>query len=178
MSANPFQSREGEAPAEPPREQPNGSAGASPSRKHPAHGVRTEVHDPAIVFVTVCTRGRAPWLATSEVHDLLRKVWREADAWLVGDYVLLPDHLHLFAAPNPASEIQLDPWIQYWKSQFSKRHGNPGHCWQTDHWDRRLRKEEAYADKWDYVRNNPVRHKLVTKAGDWPYQGRIYDLPW
>lgn len=33
--------------------------------------------------------------------------------------------------------------------------------WQQDYWDRQLRSGESYAEKWNYVRNNPVRHGLV-----------------
>jgi putative transposase len=149
-----------------------------PSRKHPVHGVRIEVHSPVIIFLTVCAKNRSPWLASNEVHHLLHELWVRADAWLVGDYVLMPDHLHLFAAPNPGNSVELDKWVQYWKSQFTKRHSNSAHRWQTDHWDRRVREEENYASKWEYVRNNPVRHKLVIKPEERPYQGTIYQLVW
>jgi hypothetical protein len=37
------------------------------------------------------------------------------------------------------------------------------HRWQTDHWDRRLRSDESYAEKWEYVRCNAVRHGLVAR---------------
>jgi putative transposase len=104
----------------------------------------------------------------------------------------MPDHIHLFAAPGPIVDsnrlsgsfalpgtvIPFDNWVRYWKSQFSKRHRNPAHRWQTDHWDTRLRRSESYASKWEYVRNNPVRHGLVKSAEDWPFQGRIHDLLW
>ena len=32
---------------------------------------------------------------------------------------------------------------------------------------------ESYDDKWEYVRLNPVRHGLVVRPGDWPYQGEL-----
>ena len=160
--------REGEAPAEPslPR-----------ARKHPAHGVHSSVLQPTIVFLTVCTKGRAPWLATPEVHENLRSVWRAATDWAVGRYVLMPDHLHLFPAPGP-TERTLDTWVRYWKSRFRKRDANPSHRWQTDHWDTRLRDDENYESKWEYVKNNPVRHGLVERSDDWPFQGTMNDLPW
>ena len=89
----------------------NGSAGASPyhassyqSRRKPAQGVHIYSGQPTIVFVTVCTKARERWLACEEAHRLLVDIWRQADAWLVGNYVLMPDHLHLFAAP------QFDSW--------------------------------------------------------------------
>ena len=89
----------------------------------------------------------------------------------------MPDHVHLFAGPS-RTEITLDNWVRYWKSQFTKQHRQREHRWQSNHWDTRLRREDNYAQKWDYVRNNPVRHGLVKSADDWPYQGEINILRW
>ena len=50
--------------------------------------------------------------------------------------------------------------------------------WQIDAWDTQLRTGDSYSAKWAYVRNNPVRHKLVSSAEDWPYQGEIHTLLW
>jgi len=191
--------REGEAPAEPK---------PLPSRRHPIHGVITDGHEPIIIFLTVCTKDRQSWLASPGVHDLLRDMWANASAWFVGRYVIMPDHIHLFAAPNPtwegkapaapmpyregkpnpnAAQRELRPpgepplfdaWVRYWKSQFTKHHRVPNHHWQPDHWERRLRREENYAEKWEYVWHNPVRKGLVARAEDWPYQGELKELPW
>jgi putative transposase len=148
-----------------------------PDRCHPVHGVHMTTGRPTIVLLTVCTRGRARWLANEQNHALLRRVWTAATAWLVGQYVVMPDHLHLFAAPG-SPELDLDAWVKYWKSQFTRANGERGERWQTDHWDARLRNNEWYATKWEYVVQNPVRHGLVTRAEDWPFQGRIFDLEW
>jgi putative transposase len=129
------------------------------------------------VFLTVCTEGRSPWLAAPAVHDLLKDVWRNARAWLVGRYVIMPDHLHLFASPGEL-DLPFDNWVRYWKSQFTKRHRFRAHAWQTDHWDRRLRSEESYDGSWEYVMNNPVREGLVTSSEAWPFQGELCELRW
>ena len=81
------------------------------------------------------------------------------------------------AAPGQP-ELPLENWVRYWKSRFSNAHKNPGHAWQPLQWDRRLRSSESYEEKWEYVRNNPVRHKLVARAEDWPYQGELNALRW
>ena len=159
---------EGEAPAEP---------RCFPKRKRPAAGLFVIPNRPTLVFLTVCTKGRGPWLATPSGHAFLREIWNDGQAWLVGRYVLMPDHLHLFCAPN-ASGISLDRWVRYWKSRFTKYHSMAGHRWQAGHWDRRLRREESYAEKWAYVRANPVRAGLVKSADAWPFQGEMVKLPW
>ena len=92
-----------------------------PQRKHPAHGVLFVEGHPTIIFDTVCTKDRKSWLASDEVHKLPREVWQEADAWLMGRYVIMPDHVHFFAAATE-SGIKYDNWVKYWKSKFSKRH--------------------------------------------------------
>jgi putative transposase len=148
-----------------------------PGRRHPASGVFISLEHPTIVFLTVCTKDRRPWLAQSVVHETLVQVWNEANAWLVGEYVLMPDHLHLFCSPQALS-FTLDQWVRYWKSLFSKRIQQPEYRWQTGHWDTRLRRSENYREKWAYVRMNPVRKGLVAASEFWPFQGPINALRW
>jgi len=148
-----------------------------PQRSRPSHGIDYEPDSPIIVYLTVCTENRRPWLATEANHALLRGIWSAADAWMIGRYVLMPDHLHLFAAPG-AKFVEFDNWVRYWKSQFSKRHKNKEDAWQANHWDTRLRREESYDQKWEYVVSNPVRHGLVERVEDWPFQGELFPLRW
>ena len=50
--------------------------------------------------------------------------------------------------------------------------------WQEEFFDHVLRSDESYAEKWSYVRNNPVRKELVANVEDWPWQGSIdFDSP-
>ena len=146
-------------------------------RKHPAHGVLYVEGQPTIIFDTVCTRGRMRWLANDEIHQLLREVWAESSAWAVGRYIIMPDHIHMFAAAT-ALEIEFKNWVKYWKSIFTKRHKVTDHDWQTDDWDTRMRTALQYEEKWEYVRFNAVRHKLVEDPEDWPFQGALNELRW
>lgn len=146
-------------------------------RRHPSHGVRLVDGQPTIIFGTVCTKKRTKWLAEDDVHTILREVWLQADAWLVGRYVIMPDHVH-FSAGWSGREIAFDSWVVYWKSQFSKATRRPDCRWLTDHWDTRMRNVGMYEEKWRYVQNNHVRHGLVARAEDWPYRGELHALPW
>ena len=85
-----------------------------PRRTHPTHGVRIMDGLPTIVFDTVCTKNRLPWLACHEVHHLLCDIWREATAWLMGRYMILPDHIHFFAGATE-TDVEYDNWVTYWK---------------------------------------------------------------
>jgi len=146
-------------------------------RKNPAHGVLVSSNEPTIVFLTVCTHQRIPWLARNEVQQSLEEIWRAAGAWLVGFYLFMPDHLHLFCAPHDL-KFTLEDWVRFWKSRFRRKHCDQPWEWQRDFWDTRLRRSESYHDKWIYVQENPVRKGLATKPEDWPYQGMLNVLRW
>ena len=152
----------------------------SPQRHRPVHQPLVEQHNRSIiVFLTVCTKGRQPLLANRRTHQALGEAWTQADHWLVGRYVIMPDHLHLFCAPGRLPVKPLINWVRYWKASVSKSVGaGEGSFWQADFWDTQLRRHESYAAKWDYVRNNPVRAGLAAGPDDWPYQGEQNLLRW
>jgi REP-associated tyrosine transposase len=149
-------------------------------RGHPIHVSPIEAHNRSIiVFVTTCAAKRRPILASSSSHDAVVAAWQAAATWLVGRYVIMPDHIHLFCAPNAIDASSLERWMRYWKSVATRKMGRKsGNVWQRHHWDRQLRSGESYEEKWEYVRNNPVRHGYVSKADDWPYQGELNELRW
>jgi REP element-mobilizing transposase RayT len=135
---------------------------------------------PTIIFLTVCTKERRPLLASPEMHNHLREAWSDSSRWLVGRYMILPDHLHLFCSPLADCNIPLERWVAFWKNAVARKwkatQKTPETLWQKEFWDRRLRADESYNQKWDYVRNNPVRHGLCQKTEDWPHQGEIQEL--
>jgi putative transposase len=149
-------------------------------RKHPIHLSPLEAHNRSlIVFVTICTAKRRKVLAAPSPHDAIVAAWRAAQAWLTGRYVIMPDHIHVFCAPNGLDAPSLERWVRYWKSLVTKTLSAKSETiWQRDHWDRQLRSGESYGEKWEYVRNNPVRHGYVSNADDWPYQGELNELRW
>ena len=142
-----------------------------PARKHPAKGVHSDIGG-TIVLLTVCTAQRSPWLANETAHALLRDSWREANHWIVGRYIIMPDHLHLFAAPGARPEA-FDAWVTYWKRQFTRRYATPSARWQSGCFHHRIRNGESYSEKWQYVRENAVRAGLVARWEDWPFAGEI-----
>ena len=105
--------------------------------------------------------------------------WTSADAWIVGRFVIMPDHIHFFCAPRDIN-VALKPWVKFWKSEVSKHWPKPSDhpIWQLDFWDTQLRRGESYDEKWDYVWRNPVRKGLVERPEDWPYAGELNVLVW
>ena len=93
----------------------------------------------------------------------------------VGRYVILPDHLHLFVAlPD---NFKLGDWVGTLKrvlAQPLQDSGSGDPIWQRGFFDHVLRNGESYAEKWRYVRQNPVRAGLVKTADDWPFAAKSW----
>ena len=153
----------------PPREEPG--------RHKPASGVHIDLGQPTIVFVTVDAEHRAAWIAQPNVHRLLLEVWREAQAWLVGYYLLMPDHLHLLVEGiNEHSDLKkfMKDFKQrtgYWYTHEESSIGNK--LWQPGYYEHVLRKEEDTPEVLRYILNNPVRKRLVAHYLDYHYSGSL-----
>lgn len=150
-------------------------------RKHPAHQPTHDSHNtPIIIFLTVCTKGRKPILGHPQVQRNLVAGWQNAISWMVGRYVIMLDHVHLFCAPAEFPAMPLMHWVRFWKSETARQWPRPSESsiWQRHFWDTQLRRSENYDAKWEYVVQNPVRAGLVTQAADWPYQGELNVLRW
>ena len=146
-------------------------------RKTPAKGVQLLAGDSNWVFLTVCTNQRERWLTDVSIMRSLHLIWEtDATAWLVSDYLLMPDHLHLFCAPYD-SKFSIERWIGYWKDRLAKSNPVAGR-FQVGGFHHRMRRGESYSVKWDYVQMNPVRAKLVDNPEDWPYRGRVHNVRW
>ncbi len=136
--------------------------------------------DCPVYFLTACTLERRAILANQEFHAAFVNFGGNASTHgvLVGRYVIMPDHLHLFAAFGPDS-LSLSEWIRALKRALAKelrQMGTARECWQKGFFDHVMRSEESYEQKWLYVVQNPVRAGLVQGQRDWPYQGEIYPL--
>jgi putative transposase len=145
-------------------------------RSHPAAGVHIHSGQSTIVFLTVSTLNRQRGIADHKTHQALIEAWQNADAWSVGDYVVMPDHLHVFCAPRNL-ECEIESWIAYWKWQFRKRQPSAPR-FQSRGFHHRLRRSDNYEAKIDYVLNNPVRAGLVAHVDSWPFRGKLNELVW
>jgi putative transposase len=111
---------------------------------------------------------------------LILNAWQAATFWAAGRYVIMPDHVPLFCAPNTVPAQPLQKWIAFWKNYVTRAWPDRKQIpiWQREYWDRQLRRVESYEEKWLYVKRNPVRHGYVTRSDDWPYQGELNVLEW
>ena len=135
-----------------------------------------------IYFMTTCTLNRRAILASKEVANILIDEWRNArdrHGWAIGRYVIMPDHVHFFCSAELDAKA-LPTFMQRWKEWTSKRMARElkfsARVWQEEFFDHVLRSSESYSQKWDYVKDNPVRAGLVEKSDEWPWQGEIEPL--
>ena len=133
-------------------------------------------YDSPLFFVTFCTFHRRKIEPIGVAHtSFLRYAQRARDELnvAVGRYVVMPDHVHLFVQGDRA--FRLDRWVGGLKRAISVSLGATAArpLWQPGFFDHLLRHDESYAAKWDYVRQNPVRHGLVHQAEDWKFQGEV-----
>jgi hypothetical protein len=85
-------------------------------RKHLAHPAIIERHNEAvIIYLTVCSKDRKSVFASKDSAAVVVDAWQKANLWLVGRYVFMPDHIHLFCAPNRFPVTPLKQWLKYWK---------------------------------------------------------------
>ena len=190
-----------------------------PQRKRPVHMPPVERHnEPVILFVTIGTQPRVPVFANERFHGAFVSACGDADAWTVGKYMIMPDHLHLFCGPARWPRIGIKRWAAYLKERITKRlnasmageaapsrgpvtdngsaqprppsaQPRPPSAqlrppsvrawkWQSDCWDTQIRSGKHYREKWEYVRQNPVRKELVETPEDWLWQGELNVLRW
>jgi len=136
-------------------------------------------HNP-IYFITFSTEPRRAILDNAVIHQAFTRFSEKAPSYGIhpGYYMLMPDHIHLFAA-FAAQAVSLSTWMKSLKNSLSKALrtlGTPAPHWEKDFFDHVLRSEESYEKKVAYVRQNPVRAGLARCAEEWPYQGQIFNL--
>ena len=95
---------------------------------------------------------------------------REKGCYLLHDFCVMPNHLHVLL--TPAADSSLERTIQMIKGGSSYRIGQQRRIhtiWQDGYHDWRCRSESDFRAYADYIRENPVKAGLVAKAEDWAY---------
>ncbi len=92
----------------------------------------------------------------------------------------MPDHLHALICPVEDRDASITEFTKWFKRWFNDEYwnGKPsvlGGGRRTWHWqegcfDRLLRSEESLSEKWEYIRQNPVRAGMADHSDGWPYQ--------
>jgi putative transposase len=98
-------------------------------------------------------------------------------AYLLHEYVLMPDHFHVLITPS----VTLERAVQFIKGGFSyrvkKELQSPMEIWQTGFSDHRIRDGEDYQIHVGYIWRNPVGKKLVETVVEYPYCSAFLGRP-
>jgi putative transposase len=125
-------------------------------------------------FVTTkCGQGRSLFQVTEVAEILLNTLfhYRDSGAYLLHEFVIMPDHLHLMLTPN--SETSLEKTVQLIKGGSSHRihkaRGGKMEVWQVGFHDWTMRDLDDWKAKANYIYMNPVKALLCERPEDWPY---------
>jgi putative transposase len=135
-----------------------------PAREHATNNSQT-------YFVTSKTwEGRALFRAEPWARLFFRTLLAHRDkAYLLHEFVLMPDHFHLLITPSTA----LERAVQFIKGGFSyrarKELGSNAEIWQRGFADHRIRNVEDYEKHVHYIHLNPVKKHLCDKPSAYRY---------
>ncbi len=126
-----------------------------------------------VYFVTASTWGHRSLFQTERMARLFTDTlfhYRRQQKFLLHEFVIMPNHFHLLFSPLG---IALERAMQFVKGGFSYRVkkdlGLNIEVWERGYVDHRIRDANDYARHVEYIRQNPVEARIVSRAEDYPY---------
>ena len=99
--------------------------------------------------------------------------WAERAVWKISSYCIMPNHIHLLAAPASKESLDLKLFVSRLKGRSARNLNallkRSGPFWQREWFDRWIRSETERKRTIDYIRSNPVKAGLVFKPEDYPF---------
>ena len=139
-----------------------------PERKHLPHLPPPWVADDSCFFITINAQPKRvnQLVIPARAGRILQSVafYHGEGMWWSHLFLLMPDHLHALLSVAP--DRTLTHTIRAWKSWQAKTCGIK---WQTGFFEHRIRSNQSFEEKAAYIRQNPVRAGLVSRAEDWPF---------
>ena len=126
-------------------------------------------------FVTICCDQRAKYLLEQTFAQRVLSLLLECAAdrsFRLHAFCLMPDHVH-FLAEGMHDRCDLREFVRLFKQRtgfaFRKLRGRA--LWEMSYHDHILRPSDPIEDVACYIWWNPVRQKLCTHPGEFPYCG-------
>jgi putative transposase len=124
----------------------------------------------ATYFITAVTQDRYPLFSDEANIKLLRATLRRAKEhhpYTMRAYAFMPDHFHLliFVPDNTDISKLLQSIQRNFTRSYKERHHiqRSTHLRQRGFWDHVIRDERDFANHFDYIHYNPIKHGYVTK---------------
>jgi putative transposase len=125
-------------------------------------------------FVTTKTAQNISVFQVKDVADIVPAKmleYRSKGNYLLHDFVLMPNHLHLIL--TPADCLTLEKCMQLVKGgsshEIHRVRGSKMQIWQSGFHESRVTDSSDYRKKADYIRFNPVAVNLVQRPELWPF---------
>jgi putative transposase len=124
-------------------------------------------------ITTKCWENRAlfqvPENAEILVECMLR--YRNQGSFLLHEFVVMPNHLHLML--TPASDTSIEKAMQFIKGgsshEIHRRRELKLQVWQSGFHEETVRDSNDFWNKTSYIHMNPVRAHLVERPEAWPF---------
>jgi putative transposase len=125
-------------------------------------------------FITSSIAGKRNLLQSDRSAQLFVRVvceYRAQGKFRLHELVVMPDHFHLLLTVD--SGMTVERAVQFIKGGFAFRAGRE--CgmrppiWQKGFYDVRIWSSQQYDGTREYIHNNPVKRRLVSEAGLYPY---------
>ena len=123
-------------------------------------------------FVTTKASRNRSFFQVTEIADIIVEVLlrhRTVGAYLLHEFVLMPNHLHLLLTPGHKTSLEKAMQLIKGGSSYEihKRRGDRSEIWQSGFHEATIRDERDFQAKTNYLRMNPVEAGLVEKPVDW-----------
>ena len=131
-------------------------------------------------FITASAYMHQNLFQRNETAELLLRTifrYRDANEFLVHEFVIMPNHLHLLISLEDGHGVGRA--MQLIKGGFSHAIGQTGSklraVWQPGYYEHRVRDTAEYSRICTYIHENPVRRNLVDAPEDYPFSSANTD---
>ena len=143
-------------------------------RRKPHRLKNYDYSSPGVYFVTICTKDRRPVLSQiaagtaigrppevqlsalgAVVDAAIRQIPHRYRGVELDQYVIMPNHIHLFLRMTTESSTSLGRILQQMKGYVTKQWGQA--VWQEKYYDHVVRDESDFLIKYHYICNNPAK---------------------
>ena len=128
------------------------------------------------VFITFRKLGRSTFGTSARDLILQHCLHDNGKKYELHAAVVMPDHVHLMLTPLPDKQgwpFSLPTILKALKGasarSVNKLMGTVGAIWQEESFDHVLRSSESARQKMEYIIQNPVRRKVVSKPEQYPW---------
>ena len=125
-------------------------------------------------FVTTKTwQNRALFKAEKVAEVVANRLlsYRNRGNYLLHEFVMMPDHLHLLLTPGSTTTLERAIMLIKGGSshEIHRLRGHKMEIWQAGFYDVTVRDESDYHARRQYIRMNPVKAGLVERPEDWAF---------